>query len=378
MALIVYSSELHPSKWTKDSMDHPWIVEASRRYQKTISTQGLRAGLQICWELGAVIARATAEQLRVPIDINASPIKWIEQCRLVVETRREAFPNGGQAGSPRSQLDRLIETMPWLEKLLSSQNVEEDLEKAPFNYRDHIYFIVINAAIDLVGAMRPVTSRPTPQVSTDWMSVLQQRILDGLQKTNVDVFMRDVIDTAERVITGDWSPFRSLSFDQEMAEHREWVVRVVEAEPPDEPLEALWFGLANPIRDGLATTDLYFGGVFSRDDADWMGDLSYQPKAGDLHSEVLARIYDVAYREGDLGNCAEFPLCLAYGLWVARESGSTYAKRVDREIWIAAGFDSGDVLISARSDQRPLPPADPRSSTTVLLGALSVSGGASP
>jgi len=63
---------------------------------------------------------------------------------------------------------------------------------------------------------------------------------------------------------------------------------------------------------------------------------------------VLANIDRIAYRNGGLGNDAEYPLCLGYGAFAVRQLlGQIEPALVlgdSDKLGVAVGFDSGDFV----------------------------------
>jgi hypothetical protein len=113
----------------------------------------------------------------------------------------------------------------------------------------------------------------------------------------------------------------------------------------------LYFGLFNPMdEDGEAVADLYVAGGI-RDTADWLSSVSehWFPEGRYARSELLARAYDLAYAaDGRLENEAEYPVVLGFGVFAAKHLSQALAPQLlaggRSELWVAAGFDSGDVL----------------------------------
>ena len=347
-ASLTYSPELHPKNWTKRSEDHPWLVASSSAHDEARKAGDARGELAISWALGSVVTRAAAEAMGVPIDVDASPIDWVEKCREVAKERQDRFPGKEPRGTmpPYLELSSLGEVMPWIHRLLASEEPTAEVKESPYNGVDHIWRVVVNCAYQLIGAMTPMKKKAKRKVPPDAMRQLFDFVVALLPERDVFTFMNKVIDACEDLIPGPWEAFRSLPYEESLHDEARHVERVTSTEPPKEPLKALWFGMFNPIRDGLTTADIYFGGAtaFDPDDEDWMGDLSYDPKGGYFESRILSGIYDGAYRETDLENNAEYPLCLAYGAFLARTCTERYADQAGRQVWATAGFDSGDFI----------------------------------
>jgi hypothetical protein len=156
----------------------------------------------------------------------------------------------------------------------------------------------------------------------------------------------------------DWNRLRELPFG-DTAPLREWIVRVLEADPPPFPLRGLWFGIFNPSCGGVTSADFYVSGT-DRFDADthsmeWAVRPAWWPDGRCAGSDVMAMIYRVAYEKDGLGNYAEYPLCLAYTALAVREllagAGVRDCVNCAERPGIAVGFDSGDFILLGRLGQ---------------------------
>jgi hypothetical protein len=167
---------------------------------------------------------------------------------------------------------------------------------------------------------------------------------------------------AEQFPHEDWSRFRTLELESDVARLKQWLASVLVADPPGPDARVLWFGLSNPIRDDKPTADLAVCGFAA--DPERAGPVTWEPSSSEAGSETLAQIYALAYPDeeragaddalggdGDgesLGNDAEYPLCLTYAGLVVR----TLATELGREPFLAQGaereisfgFDSGDAI----------------------------------
>jgi hypothetical protein len=150
----------------------------------------------------------------------------------------------------------------------------------------------------------------------------------------------------------DWESFRSLPY-ADLSPLIEWLRRPFLDEPPASPLRGLWFGLFNPFDDGETRADIYVSGS-ERFDPDpnsneWAVGPDWWPDARYANSPVLAEIYRIAYRDGGLGNDAEYPLCLGYGAFAVRELLGRLEPSLilgsSDSLGIAVGFDSGDFVL---------------------------------
>jgi hypothetical protein len=150
----------------------------------------------------------------------------------------------------------------------------------------------------------------------------------------------------------DWARLRSLPY-ADLSPLSEWVSRPFRDQPPVRPLRGLWFGLFNPYHDGEALADIYVSGSErfdpSSDNNEWAVKPDWWPDARYASSTVLADIYRIAYRDGGLGNDAEYPLCLGYGAFAVRELlgriEPTLVLGASNKLGVAVGFDSGDFVL---------------------------------
>lgn len=145
-----------------------------------------------------------------------------------------------------------------------------------------------------------------------------------------------------------WSLMRTLDYDEKTAKLRSWIEGALSEQPTGFQLKGLWFGLNNPMVNGEATADIYVAGSSKFDEGiGWASETEFFPERGYFDSDVLAKIYAVAYATRDgLGNDAEYPLVLAYGAMLARAALEWLAAAPalqDLE-GAAVGFDSGDFL----------------------------------
>ncbi len=172
----------------------------------------------------------------------------------------------------------------------------------------------------------------------------------------IDESMRRLIDKCSAAVAHpDWAELRQLPFE-DLAPLLAWIERPFRREPPGGDLQGLWFGLFNPVYNRAPVADIYVCGStrFLADphDNDWAVGPDWWPEDRYAASEMLAAIYRVAYREGGLGNDAEYPLCLAYGALAVRDLlhgiGASVVYEAVGSVGVAVGFDSGDFLLLGR------------------------------
>ena len=161
--------------------------------------------------------------------------------------------------------------------------------------------------------------------------------------------MRKLIDFCASALPHDqWTTLRGIDFDMDNSRHSAWRADLYAVATTGEKPRGLWFGLANPVRNGNATLDIYCAARpnFDSDGIAWAQHID-RSAVRFLGSRVLAEIYSSAYATQDsLGNEAEYPLALGFGAMTARavlEAGPLTAS-LDQIAGAAIGFDSGDFM----------------------------------
>ena len=152
----------------------------------------------------------------------------------------------------------------------------------------------------------------------------------------------------------DWQRLAALPYHETEALH-EWIERPFDYDPPDATTAGLWFGIFNPVsKDGRPVADMYLAGSnrfeASQEDNTWAVDPDWWPRDRRAESTILADIFRIAYADKDgLRNDAEYPLCLAYACFAAKELVSLNAEMIaacsDQQMGVATGFDSGDFIL---------------------------------
>lgn len=174
--------------------------------------------------------------------------------------------------------------------------------------------------------------------------------------TTVRSGMLDLLDFCEKEKPAPiWASFRDLDLDSDQKELTNWLCRLLENEPPPVAINGLWFGLFNPyLDDGKPTSCLYLAGSErfdpSMSDPDWACGPEYFPEGRYASSQILTRIYRDSHADPeDVGGQAEFTLCLGYSCLVIAEwcRGPMRQDLLGSASFrgVAAGFDSGDVLL---------------------------------
>jgi hypothetical protein len=174
--------------------------------------------------------------------------------------------------------------------------------------------------------------------------------------TPVRTGMFDLLDLCAKTKPSPiWARFRDLDLESDQKKLTKWLRDLLESEPPPATINGLWFGLFNPyLGDGQPTSCLYLAGSERFDpsmgDPDWACGPAYFPEGRYSSSEVLTKIYrDSNAAPGGVSSQAEFALCLGYSCLVIAEwcRGPLRQELLGgaSSRGVAAGFDSGDVLL---------------------------------
>ena len=149
----------------------------------------------------------------------------------------------------------------------------------------------------------------------------------------------------------DWRRLAALPFAREVEQKSGFMTHTLRGTPPTKDLKGAFFGIYYFESDiGEMIADFSFVGCYEFDqgatDDDWSGDLAYDPPSNYFNSQVMADICRIAYGdEGGLGNDADYPLCLAHGMFLAR--GAVRCARqagLLKEVAVIAGFHDGDFI----------------------------------
>ncbi|HEY2838739.1 MAG TPA: hypothetical protein VGJ26_06310 [Pirellulales bacterium] len=171
----------------------------------------------------------------------------------------------------------------------------------------------------------------------------------------VNARMCEIIRLCSRDVQhADWAELSALDYDADVASLALWIQGVFERNPAPFPIQGLWIGLFNPCAGRKVWADMYVGALsqYTPDDDGhrwlWEGQSHYPPNA-DANSTSLRRIYEIGYDRTDgLGNTAEEPLCLAFGVFAVQQLLRGQSTRLvgstAPRIGVVVGFDSGDML----------------------------------
>jgi hypothetical protein len=179
-------------------------------------------------------------------------------------------------------------------------------------------------------------------------------IVDELSRRRpIDDSMAALVDYCQAASPHpDWGQLRTLPYSDLSSLH-DWIKQPFRDEPSAGPLQGLWFGLFNPDKDGEVVADIYVSGSERFDPSpysnEWAVAPCWWPNARYANSHMLADIYRIAYREGGLGNDAEYPLCLAYGAFAVRalleQTDPMLVLGASDSLGVAVGFDGGDFVL---------------------------------
>jgi hypothetical protein len=176
--------------------------------------------------------------------------------------------------------------------------------------------------------------------------IVRQVSADG----SITARMLAVIDECERQRPHkDWMSLRAVDFDGDTPQLARWLASAFGEATASMKVKGLWFGLFNPVVDDEVSSNIYVAGSNSFDPSggDWACDPVFFPKGRYFNSEVLGRIYRIAYAAGDgLANDAEHPLVIACGAMLARKAldAVTLTGPLSSVEGVAVGFDDGDLL----------------------------------
>jgi hypothetical protein len=149
-----------------------------------------------------------------------------------------------------------------------------------------------------------------------------------------------------------WEKILALDFDADTAALVEWFEQLLAAEPPALEINALWFGLFNPVlEDGRTGSGLYAAGSerYGRD-REWMVSPEWWPRRRYAPSTVQSVLPSIGYADGeDVGWLADYAVTLTHAassvhalihvLGPARILGDRAS------LAMAVGHDSGDGLL---------------------------------
>jgi hypothetical protein len=152
-----------------------------------------------------------------------------------------------------------------------------------------------------------------------------------------------------------WSSIRRLDFEDDSANLRLWLEKVLSTEPPSQDVNAFWFGLFNPVMEhGETSCGMYVSGSTTFDPEDETGewavpsDDSYLPEGRYAPSSVLREVYRLVTKNS-VADIGEYVLCLGYACLAVRTIIRSVSPKLllgERESRaIAVGFDSGDFII---------------------------------
>lgn len=148
---------------------------------------------------------------------------------------------------------------------------------------------------------------------------------------------------------GVWDQIAALDWEADRRHCRLWLRRLLESEPPGPSITGFWFGIFNPVRDGVAASDLYITGSNSYPSDDWLFESTWEPAGRYAVSPLLTTIHRLAAgSDAEALGVADYVLTFAH----AGSAVNDFVDHLDREVMvggaaargIAIGHDSGDGL----------------------------------
>jgi hypothetical protein len=190
--------------------------------------------------------------------------------------------------------------------------------------------------------------RVAPEVDVDLAAArrhIMHLLADDLSPTD---YMNRVIDRAESDSgVGGWVSFRDLPYEEEVELRSSFFTDVIRREAPERQLVGFYVAVTYSSRHGSTVADLNLMGSDSHEpgDEEWTARLSYAPRDSYARSEVLARVYELAYLPGGLGNAADYTLCLAWAAYFSRSCARRYLTDVGADfVGLRVGFSGGDAI----------------------------------
>ena len=202
------------------------------------------------------------------------------------------------------------------------------------------------------------------------------------QRIPVDAGMQKLIDFCRARFPQDvWKPYEEFDYETDVRLIKGWLTHLLQHEPPEPEIKALWFGLYFPVEDARVTCALYVSGYrsFHTDSGpgDWDQRNRYWADGRYAISLFLESLHDRAYRPGGPGNLVEFTLGLGFSALAVTRIVSEIEPHLllgdcpDRQMAITCGFDEGGCLflgmrtksglepIDEKCHAKPKPPEDP-------------------
>lgn len=154
--------------------------------------------------------------------------------------------------------------------------------------------------------------------------------------------MEAILDTCASYKPKKWMPYRNLNYNSDMSALMEALNKIAKSKD----VAGVYIGIFNPVVENKTTSDMYAVGCAECDAEDEECEWVFSHKEPEknavyLGSEVHGDIYRLAYEDKGLGNNAEYTLCLAYTALAANRA----ARKMKYSKTIAAGFDSGDIIL---------------------------------
>ncbi|MND73909.1 hypothetical protein D3C80_654950 [compost metagenome] len=162
--------------------------------------------------------------------------------------------------------------------------------------------------------------------------------------SDINSFMTTIINRCHEMQPDkNWDLFNKLNYVKEVENLASHVIDTLKKNPSPFIEQGFWFGLSDNGYLHFAVSDQY---IAQEDNLDWIFEAkTHYPDQAQFNSQILRSIDELANDETDLGNCAEYPLFLAYGLKLAHAAMIHFKTAYpDRKVGYSVGFDSGDFI----------------------------------
>lgn len=147
----------------------------------------------------------------------------------------------------------------------------------------------------------------------------------------------------------EWDRYAHLDWQGDIGRARDWFGSLLRDDPPGPTITGFWFGIFNPLVDGLPASDYYIVGSAHYPSDDWITDQDWEPVGRYAHSPAQAAMYQLAERDGpDVLAVVDYVLTFAHAaatvndLMAQTELHLVLGKSLRKGF--AVGHDSGDAL----------------------------------
>lgn len=331
-----------------------YVAELDAAYKAARGTEPFDDSkiLDLVEELVVACTSALLDELGEPRAANESPDELVARATESIRNHPEAFVEDASVKSLERELHGLHDVLRDLAYFRQGIGVLKNGHK-PADMRwlteGPMESYAVSALSRVSEALRsdlPQVHRIAPEAEVD-LAHTRAGIIELLrQDLGPDEFMSAAIDLgASQTGPAGWDAFRALAYEEELEKRSSFFVDVISRNPPGAPLAGLYGEIAYPSRGGKTVADVDVTGsdTYEPDDEEWFGSITYTPRDSLAGSEVLAKIYEMAYLPGGLGNAADYTLCLAWGAYLSRACARRFVLETGSDrIGLRVGFSGGD------------------------------------